>query len=177
MNVWNIAGAVFTIVAGSLLHFVYGLCGGRLAAVIGSVNESTWEHLKLAFWPMLFFSAVEYAAYGRDVPGFIPVKAASIFIALIAVIVLFYTYTGVLGRHFLLADIGVFVAGVIIAYRFAFRQLSDPHGIFTLPASNAAAAVFLAALALAFAAFTFCPPDMGLFDDPTGAIKNPPKLT
>ena len=40
------------LVAGTLLHFVYEWFGGNVWAVIGAVNESTWEHLKLLFFPV-----------------------------------------------------------------------------------------------------------------------------
>ena len=44
------------------LHFVYELSGFNwFAALFGSVNESTWEHLKLFFWPGLVCALVEHA--------------------------------------------------------------------------------------------------------------------
>ena len=51
VRLWNIAGAAFALVAGTLLHFVYEWFGGNVWAVIGAVNESTWEHLKLLYFP------------------------------------------------------------------------------------------------------------------------------
>ena len=52
---WSIAGVVVTLVTGTLLHFVHEWFGGGFWASIGAVNESTWEHLKLIFWPMFLF--------------------------------------------------------------------------------------------------------------------------
>ena len=34
---------------------VYDWFGGSFWAVLGAVNESTWEHLKLVFWPIVLF--------------------------------------------------------------------------------------------------------------------------
>jgi hypothetical protein len=47
---WEIIGIVFIVLAGGLLHFVFEWSGSwRPLAIIAAVNESTWEHLKLAF--------------------------------------------------------------------------------------------------------------------------------
>ena len=56
---WGLGGFTFTSVMGTLLHFLYELSGGRLwAAVISGVNESTWEHMKLLFWPLFLFALI-----------------------------------------------------------------------------------------------------------------------
>ena len=53
---WELAGALFTAAMGTLLHFVYDWSGGwGAAAAFSAVNESTWEHMKLLFFPMLTF--------------------------------------------------------------------------------------------------------------------------
>ena len=42
-------------VLGTLNHFLYELSGGAaIFALFCPVNESTWEHLKLLFFPYLF---------------------------------------------------------------------------------------------------------------------------
>ena len=80
MNVltWQFFGAAFTLIAGTLLHFVYGWSDRSLAmAPFAAVNESVWEHLKLLAVPMLLFAVVEYFCYGRALPGFLPARTAS----------------------------------------------------------------------------------------------------
>ena len=59
---WELAGALFTAAMGTLLHFVYDWSGGwGAAAAFSAVNESTWEHMKLLFFPMFLFSmATQY---------------------------------------------------------------------------------------------------------------------
>jgi len=86
--------------------------------VLGAVNESTWEHLKLVFWPIVLFAVVEWFAYGRNTPGFWPAKALSVLIAMATIVVLFYTYTGILGYNLMAVDIATFVIGTILAYCF-----------------------------------------------------------
>jgi hypothetical protein len=51
--IYTILGTVFAVFTGSGLHFLFDALGQwRPVAIIAAVNESTWEHLKLAFWPM-----------------------------------------------------------------------------------------------------------------------------
>ena len=54
-----VTGFLFVGILGTLFHFVYDWC--RLARLIGlfvPVNESTWEHMKLLFIPMLIYIAI-----------------------------------------------------------------------------------------------------------------------
>lgn len=162
---WNLAGAVFTLVAGTLLHFIDDWFGGA-TAIFGAVNESTWEHLKLLFWPMFFFGVLEYGAYGRKTPGFLPVRVLSILIGMLTIVVLFYTYQGVLGFHFLAADMGTFVAGVIAAYIFSCRRMQNPGRLLRCPLADPLSLLAAAALAACFIVFTYRPPHIGLFLDP-----------
>ena len=54
--------ANFIIIAaiGALLHFTYEWSNNNsLIATFSTVNESTWEHLKLAFFPILIFGIID----------------------------------------------------------------------------------------------------------------------
>ena len=56
---WEIVGFIATGLFGTLLHFVYEWSGGnRVIAAFSAINESTWEHMKLLFFPALLFTAV-----------------------------------------------------------------------------------------------------------------------
>lgn len=46
---------------GTLWHFVYDWTGdNHFIGFFFPVNESTWEHLKLIFFPALIYSVIEY---------------------------------------------------------------------------------------------------------------------
>jgi len=50
----EVIGTLFIIIQGSAFHFTYELSGNNpVVGSISAVNESVWEHLKLAFWPAL----------------------------------------------------------------------------------------------------------------------------
>lgn len=160
----EISGLVFVLIAGTLLHFVYEWTGeSAAAAIFSAVSESTWEHLKLLFFPMLVFTAAEQLICGgKDHPGSVTARAVGTLAGMAAIVVLFYVYTGIVGENFLVADILTFVAGTVTAFvvsgmlirRGAYKR--DLPGLL----------IFTSVAAL-FALFTFSHPDIGLFRDPT----------
>ena len=87
-------GFCVTALGGTLLHFLYEWTGGAVwAAPFSGVNESTWEHMKLLFWPMLVFAIVQSRSF-RDRKDFWCVKLRGILLGLTLIPILFYTYNG-----------------------------------------------------------------------------------
>ena len=162
---WELAGALFTAAMGTLLHFVYDWSGGwGAAAAFSAVNESTWEHMKLLFFPMFLFSVVQVCCLGRNYPNFLAARGVSTVTGVALIPVLFYTYTGVLGRHLLWADIAVFYLSVLGAFALDFRLLR--RGRFTSLWQQILGLLALWGLAFLFVYCTFHPPELGLWQDP-----------
>ena len=56
---WQAAGFAAVTFGGTILHFLYDWTGGSiLVAPFSGVNESTWEHMKLLFWPLFLYALV-----------------------------------------------------------------------------------------------------------------------
>ena len=71
---YELAGIVFIIILGSLLHFTFEFSGGNpVVGVFSAVNESIWEHLKLAFWPAILFALIELVPLRRDGKQFLAI--------------------------------------------------------------------------------------------------------
>ena len=161
---WELAGFLFTAAAGSLLHFVYGWSGGmELAAAFSAVNESTWEHMKLLFFPMFVFSVVQVIVLGRQYPNFLAVRAVSTLTGLILIPVLFYTYPGVLGRDIPWADIAIFFLAALAAFLLDWRLLR--RGRWTSGWQQVLGLLALWGLAFLFVYLTFHPPGLALWKD------------
>lgn len=129
---WEVGAFVFIMLASSALHFAYELSNfSTVAAVFGSVNESTFEHLKLFFWPALAFALVQHAYMRREVNNFWLGKGLAMAVTPLAVIVSFYFYLGILlpitGRGFLAADIGTGVFGVLMGNIVSYKLLTSPE--------------------------------------------------
>ena len=56
---WFIIVVLVCLVLGTLLHFTYEWSGeDKIVAIYSAVNESTWEHLKLVFYPMTIMAII-----------------------------------------------------------------------------------------------------------------------
>ena len=167
MKKMHIIGVIFVIAVGTLLHFVYEWSGeNNIAAVFSAVNESTWEHLKMLFYPMLVFAIAEYFIYGNNLANFVPVKVLSILLGMLTTITLFYTYTGIIGKNYLTLSILTFVLSILVAYIFSYRNLKSGTK-YKSKTAVITGYVLLVILIICFVIFTFSPPQIGLFYDPS----------
>lgn len=155
-------GFLFVVLLGSLLHFVYGWSGeSRIAALFGSVNESTFEHMKLFFFPALLYALFE-RRYFRGDGGYWCVKMRGIALGTLLIPVTFYTLNGCFGRTPDIVNIALFVLSAALAFLYETRRLQRAGGD-----CFAGAAIFLLCLyAVLFWLFTFYPPKIPLFSDP-----------
>lgn len=168
VKAFEVTGALFIIALGTPLHFLYEWSGKLVfAAVFSPVNDSVWEHLKIIFWPSVLFAAIEYKYVRRffreESKNFFLPKAAGIFTASAAIIVLFYTYTGITGRHFLPVDIIIFIAAVVLGQYVGHKLLVHPKMKLKCDFTGA---ISICILGLLFIIFTFTPPHIPLFIDP-----------
>ena len=107
---YTLTGIVFVIITGTLSHFVYEWTGNSpIAAPFFPVNESTWEHMKLVFFPTLIYGIFMISALKEEAPCITAAVPSGILAGTAAIPVLFYTYTGILGFHIFILDIAVFL--------------------------------------------------------------------
>ena len=162
---WELVGFIFVSALGTLLHFVYDWSGGSVwAAVISAVNESTWEHMKLLFFPTFLYTLVQLCVQGRRYPNLLAVRAVSTLAGLGVIPVLYYTYTGVLGRQINWLNIGIFFVAALVLFWLDFRLLEQ--GGLPRRWQQVAGLLILLALAMLFVYFTFAPPTVALWRDP-----------
>ena len=162
---WELVGFLWTVAAGTLLHFIYEWSsGGVIAAAFSGVNESTWEQIKLLFFPLFLFSVVQVCVMARNYPNILAVRAVSTLVGLALIPILFYTYTGVLGYHVSWANIGVFVLAALGAFFLDFRLLRK--GRLNAPWMQIIGLLLLWGLAFFFVWCTFHPIHLALWQDP-----------
>ena len=162
---WQIFGFLFTVAVGSLLHFVYEWSGESIfVAPFSAVNESTWEHMKLFFIPAFLFAALQNIFLGRRYDNFWFIKAVGILVGTLLIPLLFYTYNGAFGKSPDWLNILFFVLATVCAYLveyLLFRKLTRLSKL-SIPAF-----ILLCAIAFVFVVFTFFPPKLPIFQDPT----------
>ena len=161
---WQLGGFVFTVVVGTLLHFLFDWTGGSVVvALFSAVNESIWEHLKLLFYPMVAVAVIQYFAWGREEDSFWTIKLIGILTGLALIPVVYYTYTGILGINADWFNIAIFFLAAGIAY---YSETGVIQRRSTCPLSAAVAVAALGAIAVIFTALTFFPPRIPFFADP-----------
>ena len=163
VSLWQLWGFAVTSLGGTLLHFLYDWTGkSTLAALISGVNESTWEHMKLLFWPM-FLYAILQSFFFKDQAEFWCVKLRGTLLGLALIPLLFYAYNGVIGPSPDWLNIAIFFLSAAAAYIYETKQLKSGTARCHFPKLAFAA---LCAVALLFVIFTFATPEISIFKDP-----------
>jgi hypothetical protein len=163
IELWQLLGFAVTALGGTLLHFLYDWLGeAAWIAPFSGVNESTWEHMKLLFWPMLLYAVVQRFFF-RHRADFGCVKLRGILLGLFLIPVIFYTYNGVIGPSPDWINIAIFFISAAIAYMYETRLF---YATKVRCKSPKPATALLCVLALLFIVFTFRTPEIGIFKDP-----------
>lgn len=160
---YTFSGALFVLLTGTLSHFVYQWSGNNfIVGFFVPVSESTWEHMKLCFFPMLLYSFFMNHRLKYDFPCVTSGLLSGILLGTFLIPVMFYTYTGILGNHYLPFDIATFLASVLVTFVTVYRLALSCR----LHAHTTWLAVAVFAMLLCFLVFTYFPPSLGLFHSP-----------
>ncbi len=167
LALWQVAAVVVVTLIASLLHFAYELSGfWTPMALFGSVNESTYEHLKIFFWGGLVFALIEHAYVKEYANNYWVAKAVALAVTPLGIIVSFYFYLGIVlpmwGRGTLALDIGTGVFGVVLGEWLAYRIMVGPQ---RGKESKRRGISALAVMTLLAVSLTWLPPRMFLFNN------------
>ena len=158
-----ISGAVFTIILGCVFHFIYSwLNKNKYLAYFVSVNESTWEHIKLVILPSLLCLIIDYHHFFNNYNLFFA-KFIGIISSILIMLIMFYGCKIISKKSNLVYDISTYFISII------FGQY-----IFTLILFNKTIELFLhhigligiVSLLIINMIFTFTPIKNILFKDP-----------
>lgn len=160
---WEIGGFLFIGLIGAALHFTFEMSNfsSMEVAYFSAVNESTWEHLKMVFFPGLVFALIQYT-YVRDVANnYIVAKVTGLLIMPLVISVGWYIYAPILGRSYFPADLFLFYLAVFFGQWASYKLLT--RAPLEKKYTQYAIGVFLVMFA-AFSTFTFYPPNIFLFE-------------
>lgn len=160
--IYHIFSVIFCIVLGTILHFTYKWSNNNyFVGVFSATNESTWEHLKLVFFPMLLSSFLGYKKLGENYPNFICSRTIALVASISFIIVFFYTYTGILGYNIAFFNILSFIFAIILGEYISYKLVLSHIGC-----KNNFCLMLLILLFICFFVFTFFPPNLNLFIPP-----------
>ena len=159
---FQIFSVIFAWILGNILHFTYEWSNKNIVvAAFSAVNESTWEHLKLLFFPMFITTIIGLIYFRKKdkINNFLCAKTIGIIVALSFVVIFFYTYTGVIGTNFAILDIGSFFVGVFLGEYTAYKLIKK--GVLC---DNKLAIILIIIFSL-FIIFTYKTTNLGIFKD------------
>lgn len=167
-SLFSFIGFVFVSVLGTLLHFVYDWTDKKIiASLFSGVNESTWEHMKLLFFPLFVFALIERFFF-KERNDFWCVKLIGTLTGLLLMPIIFYTYNGVFGQSPDWVNITIFFVSAAVV--FILENQIFKNNILKCRFPSFAFSV-LCVIGLLFFVFTFYPPQIPLFKDPvTGSF-------
>ncbi len=154
---------IFVSAAGTLLHFLYDWSGQNdLIGFISSVNESTWEHMKLMFIPMLSYAIFLWLRFRKTIPSVFPAFAVAALVAVFLIPVFYYTYRETLGFDVTFLNISIFYLSTLIGC-ICFCLIAENRDFSRI---NFILFLIHVSLLVLFVYFTYSPPELGIFIAP-----------
>ena len=160
---FTIAGILFVLISGTLLHFVYGWTNHNvIAGCFAPVNDSVWEHRQLLFFPMRLYASGMAILLKERRPCILSALCSGLLAGTFCIPLFYYAYTSITGDSILLVDIALFALSTLIAFFIAFQLaqscIMKPYTVLLC--------ALTCALFLCFIVFTYHPPACALFSAP-----------
>lgn len=120
---WYLIISILIIsIVGTLSHFLYDLSNhNKIIGLFTAVNESTWEHIKIALTPTLLWGLVDGIIFGAN-PNYFLAKSISLLSIIILIPLLFYGHKFIARKDCFIFDIVSFYI-VIISSQLVFYFL------------------------------------------------------
>ena len=163
LSLWQLGGMTFSAILGTLLHFVYDWTNLSFLMPISAINESTWEHMKLLFFPTFIYAIIQSVFFLKEYPQFWRVKVIGISVGLILIPTLFYTYNGALGKSpdwFNILSFFIALGGGYFVEYLLFKYTKKNSKF------QATSIIWLFVIAILFIVFTFAPLKLPIFISP-----------
>ncbi len=158
-----ILGFFFISIVGTISHFIYEWTGNN--SIIGAftaVNESTWEHLKIAIIPAFIWLIITLIIR-KEKNNFFTANLLSFLIIMISILVIFYGYITILQKDVLLLDILTFYIAIGLGQYVSYKIMNYKE----LPKIfDNISIILLIIIFISFIVFTYVPPKMELFRNP-----------
>ena len=164
LKLYTLMGIIFVIILGTLSHFLYDWSAQQwIIGFFTPVNESVWEHMKLLFFPMLIYSLFMVYHCRKDYPCVASSLCFGILTGTLFIPLFFYAYTFLLGKDIFVIDILIFIFSVILAFWISYKNTLScgckSHTLLLI--------CLVSILFISFVIFTYRPPNLKLFEDPS----------
>ena len=157
----EVVAFIFTVIVGGALHFTYELSGNNvIVGLFSAVNESPWEHLKLAFVPILIFGIIEYYYLNQTTNNLFLGKLVAFLTMAFIITAVYFGYSHFTGHPILFIDITTFILSALLGHYLSYKITSSTKEYKLL---NLLSVISFIILAVIFIHFTFNPGNSPLF--------------
>ena len=119
-----IVSIIVISVIGTIAHFIYELSEhNKIVGLFGSVNESTWEHIKIALTATMLWSLIDGFIYGPN-PNYFLAKLFSLLTVIILMPLLFYGYQFIFKKDNTVVNILIFYVVIICSQLLFFNLIA-----------------------------------------------------
>lgn len=159
----EIIGCLFVWIMGTLFHFVYDWTNqNQLVGLFTPINESVWEHLKLLFFPYIFYIIFQYFYVGKQYSSYFTAKLLGILCGMVFVVIGFYLTLAIVGKPVTWIDVMLFFVGVLVSYLVSYQfmirnDMSDAVEVISF--------ISILTIMILFWGFTYNPPDFSIFQE------------
>ncbi len=162
---YNLIAFLVIGIMGAISHFVYEWSGkNQILGYFFPINESTWEHLKLLFFPTVLFSFIEYIFAKKEIKNYVASVVISLIVGMLSIIILFYSYKGFLGYGIDFINILIYYISIIVML-LVKNKIVDSEKF-----ENSNYSLFFLfigfLITLLFVFFTYNPPSLAVFNPP-----------
>lgn len=119
---WN--SIIIISIVGTLAHFLYDLSNhNKIIGLFTAVNESTWEHIKIALTPTILWGLYDGFVYG-DYTNYFPAKLCSLLVITLVIPIIFYSQKEFLKKDYTIINILSFYVAIFLG-QLTFYKIID----------------------------------------------------
>lgn len=156
---------IATSIIGTLLHFLFEFSGGNfLVAIFSAVNESVWEHIKIAVIPTYVVAIFKLAIIEERKCNLWISLFFKVITLIILIPLLFYGYQMILKTESVVIDIAIFYISIVVSEFIEYLVQKNRNISAKLEDIFKYLNLFLIGI---FVLFTFLPPKLDIFKDKT----------
>ena len=158
-----IIGFFVISVIGTLLHFTFKFSNNSiLVAPFSAVNESVWEHLKIAVMPMFLWNFIEFVTLKFRRANLWSSLLIKIFTVMSIITIFHYIYTAIFAGHSTWFSITIFYIAILLAQIFGYKEVTSKEVNMKY---EEIAKYLVVIIFIIFVIFTFIPPKIDIFRD------------
>ena len=122
--IYTVISIIFISIIGTISHYTYDMTNhNKVIGLFSAVNESTWEHIKIALTPTFIWSFIDGLKFGGNQNYFLA-KFISLIIIILLIPLLYYGYRFLFKKDIWQLNILIFYITIIIS-QIVFHKIVE----------------------------------------------------